>query len=247
MEPAILPDPGAVTFSLAERRSPSVLGRDSEAWGGTARARWAWGVGQGHLSGTEHPLWERVLEGARSRTGLGRSSEAGLRGGGCWVTPWSWGPDAAPHPQGHAGGAGLSAAPWGLSRDTRGRGSRGVLPAMGGPWQPPGTCVLLVLLLAHPMLRVSVPGEDGTAVGRGWAMSTADPCLGQPLQGPASPGEQHACGPGQWSGLPQHVSIPVPIPRAARPRGDAKPQPCELPAPLHPPRCFHRSFRGRIC
>jgi len=48
---------------------------------------------------------------------------------------------------------------------------------MGGPWQPPGTCMLLVLLVALPMLGVSVPGEDGTAEGSGWAASVAVPCL----------------------------------------------------------------------
>lgn len=52
MEPAILPDPGAVTFSLAERRSPSVLGRDSEAWGGDSQSQ----VGMG--SGSGSPEWD---------------------------------------------------------------------------------------------------------------------------------------------------------------------------------------------
>lgn len=97
--------------------------------------------------------------------------------GGCWVAPWSQGPDVAPQPQDHAGGAGLSPAPRGLSWDTSGRGSTGLVPAMGGPWQPPGTCMLLVQLLALPTLWVSVPREDGTAGGRGWAVSAVVPCL----------------------------------------------------------------------
>lgn len=58
-----------------------------------------------------------------------------------------------------------------------GQGGTGLAPAMGDLWPPPSTHMLLVLLLALPMLRVSVPGEEGTAAGRGWALSTVVPCL----------------------------------------------------------------------
>lgn len=47
---------------------------------------------------------------------------------------------------------------------------------MGCPWQLLSSCTLLLLLLALPMLWVSVPREDGDGEVRG-AVRVAGPCL----------------------------------------------------------------------